>query len=533
MKKKQQEIGQSRMLDFKKIAAIMRKNLIVMTRDRTRLIPLVLMPVIMILVFGYISGNTPKHISAAIITYDHSPLSEQIQQEIQNSQVFAVRHVVSTEGEGKKLLDAGEVNILIEIPPHLQEDIEHGIQTSIIVIVDESDSSIGMTSKQTMNAIVNRVSYAISLEKIRQQQKAVGEAAAQLMSSAAPQPNFYESIAATTGAASGYMKESRAMTDTYADYLFAASPDPVLILASRDNVNVTSNNTYLFDTLAAAGTKATIAVMQASSAYAGAAQHQTVFAQSLAEQGSKQIQETYDHYVENVVAPVQQINVFVYSRAEEMIKPLVYEEKPAYGTGKRPVDFLIPAIIALTIFQGAVMGMGRAVAGEKREGSLTRVFLTPTSNTTIISGTLGFYVIFETFRAAFIIAVAMVLFSIKIEGSLVLIGLILTVYAAISTSIGMILSSMVKTEQQYMAMAMLVGMPTIFLSGAFFPIQAMPKFMQVLAQFLPVTYGGQALRMVMIKGFSFDMILIPFIILLLFLIASLVLVFMVYKRDIE
>jgi len=57
----------------------------------------------------------------------------------------------------------------------------------------------------------------------------------------------------------------------------------------------------------------------------------------------------------------------------------------------------------MTLFQGAVMGMGRAVAGEKREGSLTRVFLTPTSNITIITGTLLFYIIFEMIRASFLI----------------------------------------------------------------------------------------------------------------------------------
>jgi len=231
--------------------------------------------------------------------------------------------------------------------------------------------------------------------------------------------------------------------------------------------------------------------------------------------------------------PMRAISVFTAYAPKDLRAPLVYEEKPAYGTGKREVDFLIPAIIALTIFQGAVMGMGRAVAGEKREGSLTRVFLTPTSNATIILGTLLFYIIFELFRSAFLVLFAVTLFHVKIEGSLLAIALILIVYAGVSTGVGMILSSMVNTEQQYQGLALLVGMPTIFLAGVFFPLEAMPRAFQVIAAFLPVTYAAEALRDVMIKGFGLALIIPPLLILLVFLAGTLGLLFVAFKRDIE
>ena len=84
-----------------------------------------------------------------------------------------------------------------------------------------------------------------------------------------------------------------------------------------------------------------------------------------------------------------------------------------------------------------------------------------------------------------------------------------------------------------MGMAMLVSLPTIFLSGAFFPLQAMPKFMQLIAYFLPVTYAGDALRGVIVKGFSIGYIWYPLFILFVFLILTVAAVFMVFKRDIE
>jgi ABC-2 type transport system permease protein len=219
---------------------------------------------------------------------------------------------------------------------------------------------------------------------------------------------------------------------------------------------------------------------------------------------------------------------------ENIVRPLSVEDKAAYGSsGLRIIDFLIPSLIAMTIFQGAVMGMGRAVAGEKRDGSLTRVFLTPTSNTTIIVGTLLFYVLFELVRASFLIIFSVVVFNIKIQGSLLLIALILAIYIIVSTTIGMIISSIVKTEQQFQAIAMLVSLPTMFLSGVFFPLQAMPKIMQSIANFLPITYAADALRGVMVKALPIQMISYPLSILLLFLVIFVTCVVLVFKRDIE
>jgi len=80
---------------------------------------------------------------------------------------------------------------------------------------------------------------------------------------------------------------------------------------------------------------------------------------------------------------------------------------------------------------------------------------------------------------------------------------------------------------------MLISMPTMFLAGVFFPVQAMPKALQALANFLPITYASDALRGVMVKGFPLTMIASSVLILLLFLVLIMGTVFMVFKRDIE
>ena len=82
-------------------------------------------------------------------------------------------------------------------------------------------------------------------------------------------------------------------------------------------------------------------------------------------------------------------------------------------------------------------------------------------------------------------------------------------------------------------MAMLISLPTIFLSGAFFPLQSMPKVMQAIANFIPVTNAADALRGVMVKALPLAMLSYPLIILFVFLVLSLGGVITVFKRDIE
>lgn len=527
-----------KLIDLLKIGAIIHKNFIVIMRDKARILPLIMFPVFMIMIFGFTSGNTPKHIPTAIIAYDHSILSQKIQQDISNSQILTIRHVLSTEGEGKKLLDKGEVKVLIEIPPNLQEKIDNGGFASITVLVDESDSSIATTARQTISSITNAVSNELSVEKIMGFQESVDAASEKLQNYNNQFINKYNLIVSKLEDADAFLQEARNNMNQQAESMENSlqNPTPVIAPEIKQNENASSNRTaYIPETPAYISSKAQSAALRQSSTMVQLAQENVDAASEMAKEEDKKLKSAQDYQSQkdNIVEPANSIKGFTGYKAENLLKPLSYEEKPAYGNGKRTIDFLIPSIIALTIFQGAVMGMGRAVAGEKKDGSLTRVFLTPTSNVTIIFGTLLFYIIFEIFRSTFLILLAMNLFQIKIEGSLVAVFFIVVIYAGVSTAIGMLLSSIVKNEQQYLGMSMLVSMPTVFLAGAFFPIQAMPKFLQAVAAILPVTYAGNALRGVMIKGFSLVTISYEIFILLAFLVLTVGAVFLVFKREIE
>jgi ABC-2 type transport system permease protein len=541
MAKKIREQDKEKMLDFKKMGAIIEKNFIVMTRDKARLLPLLLFPIFMILVLGFTTGNTPKHIPAAIVVYDDSSLSQQAQQQIYNSQTFAVKYKVSTEDEAKYLLDEGKVNVIIEIPPKFQDDINNGIQTSITVIVDDSDSSIAAASNQALSIIVSGISSQITMQKLIAYQKSVDLSAESIKEYADSQPNQYAAISKSLTQAQANVMGAKGMMDSYANKLSISIPSAQPIVLG-DNLTVTyqgndyylnGSNVLLSQNPAAESIRAQLSLMKQSSALISSANTQMNNVQSAANAADLQEQALQEEYYSMVLKPMINIQTFTRQNPQGILQPVMYATKPAYKSNLKPIDFLIPSLIALTLFQGAVMGMGRAVAGEKRDGSLTRVFLTPTSNSTIVVGTLLFYVLFELVRAIFLIAFSIVVFNIQIQGSYFLIALILVVYISISTAIGMMVSSTVKTEQQFQAVAMLISLPTIFLSGVFFPLQAMPKIMQSIANVIPITYAADALRGVMVKALPIGMIASPLIILGIFFVVCVGGVLVVFKRDIE
>ena len=164
------------------------------------------------------------------------------------------------------------------------------------------------------------------------------------------------------------------------------------------------------------------------------------------------------------------------------------------------LDFLVPAIIGMTVLFGCVFGMGEIVAGERERGELARLFMTPTSVTTVLGGKIISKLVQETGRGIILIIAAIVLFGIIINGSIVLTILILMLGALCFIGFGIMISARVSSQEDFMQSVMPITMPMMFVSGVFYPIETMPWIFQKIAYILPLTYVNDALRAVMLKG---------------------------------
>ncbi|MFB2623073.1 ABC transporter permease [Methanothermobacter marburgensis] len=184
---------------------------------------------------------------------------------------------------------------------------------------------------------------------------------------------------------------------------------------------------------------------------------------------------------------------------QSIVSTINFQVDRIYGDVKY-MDFLVPAVLAMTIMFSCMFGMGQSIAGERERGELARLFMTPTSVSTVVGGKIISKLVIESGRAFLLLCVAILLFGIKINGSMLLTVLLLVLTALCFVGFGIMISARVGTQEDYMQMVMPFAMPMMFVSGVFYPIETMPWVFQKLAYVVPLTYANDALRSVMLKG---------------------------------
>lgn len=163
-------------------------------------------------------------------------------------------------------------------------------------------------------------------------------------------------------------------------------------------------------------------------------------------------------------------------------------------------DFVAPGIMAMTVMMSVMTGLPAAISQEKEIGTMDGMMVAPINRLSIILGkTLG-----QTARGllqgVIILALAVGLFGVTIQGSIPLVFGLLLLGVFSFVGLGIVITSFAKDQQTATMLMTTLMFPMMFLSGVFFPIQQMPWYMQDVSKFLPLTYASSALRKVMVLG---------------------------------
>ncbi len=216
---------------------------------------------------------------------------------------------------------------------------------------------------------------------------------------------------------------------------------------------------------------------------------------------------------------------------QNIMNSINFQINKIYGDIKY-IDFLAPAILAMTVMMGAMMSMGESLAGERERGELARLFMTPTSVATVVGGKIISRLVIQTATSMVLIAAAIVLFNITINGSMALTIFLIVLSALCFVGFGIMVSARVGTQEDYIQMVMPFTMPMMFISGVFYPLETMPWIFQKIAYLAPLTYANDALRTVMLKGGDIGDIWLDVAVLLGFTLLFFVLGITRFNRDI-
>jgi ABC-2 type transport system permease protein len=194
---------------------------------------------------------------------------------------------------------------------------------------------------------------------------------------------------------------------------------------------------------------------------------------------------------------------------------LALHEQGIAATSNSYIDFLAPGIIGVSIMTSGVIGIASRLVGFRQQRILKRLRATPLATWEFVGSNVISQLVVVLLQVLVIVGLATLAFGVHIAGSLALVlGLALMGGLAFLT-IGFALSGLAATVEAAGALANVITMPMMFLSGVYFPVSGAPDWLKPLINILPLTYLANGLRDVMEHGQGLSTVGIDFLVLVI------------------
>jgi ABC-2 type transport system permease protein len=165
------------------------------------------------------------------------------------------------------------------------------------------------------------------------------------------------------------------------------------------------------------------------------------------------------------------------------------------------IDFLVPGIVGMTVMQLGLFGVAFGFVRLKRTGALRRLFATPTSPSYFLAAQVASRLIIGFVQVVILFGIG-IWFGLQMFGDYGSLVLIVLLGCVIFLAVGYAIAGWAENEDQAAPVANLISLPMMFLSGVFFPRDAMPDFLAGITQYMPLTYVIEGLRAVVNDGAS-------------------------------
>jgi ABC-2 type transport system permease protein len=167
------------------------------------------------------------------------------------------------------------------------------------------------------------------------------------------------------------------------------------------------------------------------------------------------------------------------------------------------ISFLAAGVVVMTVLNNGLAG-GVDLLFDKENGFLERLMSTPIHRTSVIMSRFLFVMGITSMQVLVILGVAG-LFGVRPATGLAGVAMILLIGMAFGvglTAISMAMAFSVKSHGDFFSVLGFLSLPMIFLSSALVPLAAMPSWMGFLAQFNPMTWAIDAVRPLILSGWS-------------------------------
>jgi ABC-2 type transport system permease protein len=175
-----------------------------------------------------------------------------------------------------------------------------------------------------------------------------------------------------------------------------------------------------------------------------------------------------------------------------------------YNPGLVSAYYMIPALIGMILQFLTTILTSTSIVRERERGTIEQLIVTPLRSWELVVGKLTPYVLISFMDTLEILAAGVIFFRVPINGNLLLFLGMAALFLITTLGIGLLISTIANTQQEAMLTTMFTILPSIFLSGFFFPLAAMPNWLQVVSYIIPLRYFLIIARGIVLKGVGIE-----------------------------
>lgn len=182
------------------------------------------------------------------------------------------------------------------------------------------------------------------------------------------------------------------------------------------------------------------------------------------------------------------------------LRPL--EVRPFYNPERRTAVNVVPGLLGVILTLTMMLFTAVAIVRERERGNLELLINTPVSTTQLMVGKVVPYILIGLVQLALIIGVGYLLFGVPVRGSMLQLYIAAFAFIAANLALGLLVSTIARTQFQAMQVTFFLLLPSILLSGFVFPFDGMPAVARWLGELLPITHFIRLTRGIMLRDAS-------------------------------
>lgn len=167
------------------------------------------------------------------------------------------------------------------------------------------------------------------------------------------------------------------------------------------------------------------------------------------------------------------------------------------------LDFLIPGLAIWGVMNFSVIGIATSMAAYREKRILVRLLATPLRVRVFFAARVLSALALSVLQAAIILAAGWLLFGVAVEGNLLHIALLVVLGNIVFLNLGFVVGAFSKTVAAASGLGNAVGLPLMFMSGVFFPVENLPTVLRIIVEYLPLAPILEIVRGIVLHSTAF------------------------------